>query len=141
MTVEAKLRTIRSICWAGVAADALWAAALVCPRFYGILTGRPDFHPDLFSRLIMGIGASLMAGWTLLLVWAARNPIERRIVMLLTALPVLAGLSIVTLIGFLHGNAANLWILGKCAFLTFAMLVGYHMTNATAKEVAGEIDH
>lgn len=141
MTVEAKLRPIRSICWVGVAADALWAAALVCLRFYEILTGRPDLHPDLFSRLTMGIGASLMAGWTLLLVWTARNPIERRVVMLLTALPVLAGLSIVTLIGFLNGNAANLWILGKCALLTIAMLVGYHMANTIAKEAADEIDH
>lgn len=133
MTTETRLRTIQTICWIGVGADAIWAVALVCPSFYGFLTGRPHIQPDLFLRLTMGIGASLMAGWTLLLAWTARKPIERRAIMLFTVVPVLAGLSIVASIGFLNGNAANIWILGKFAFLTAAMLAGYHMANTIAK--------
>lgn len=141
MTAQSKFRAIRTVCWVGVAADALWFAALVYPQFYGILIGRPQFHPDLPSRLAMGVGASMMLGWTLLLAWTARNPIERRAVMLLTALPVLAGLSIVTIIGYYNGNATNIWILVKCAFLTIAMLTGYHMANTIAKECADENYH
>lgn len=138
MTAQSKLRVIRTVCWVGVAADALWSLALAYPLIYGFLIGRPHFHPDLPSRLAMGIGASLMFGWTLLLAWTARNPVERRAVMLLTALPVLAGLTIVTIIGYYNGNAANIWILGKCVFLTTAMLTGYHMANTIAKECTDE---
>ena len=39
----------------------------------------------------MGYGASLMLGWTILLVWAYRRPVERRPVAAFTAV-VIAGL-------------------------------------------------
>lgn len=89
----------------------------------------------------MGIGASLMAGWTLLLVWTACDPIERRAVLLFTAFPVLAGLSTITLIGFLNGNPGNTWILGKCAFLGVAMLTAYYLAATITKEAVDGIDH
>jgi hypothetical protein len=53
--------------WLGIFADALWVAGLFSPVIFGILTGTPDFDPDLQTRLIMAIGGSLMAGWTLLI--------------------------------------------------------------------------
>ena len=139
MTSLMKLRTIRTICWIGVVADALWAIALVWPQLFFFLTGRPNPELDLAFRLTMGIGASLMAGWTLLLAWAAHHPVERRAVMLLTAIPVIAGLSVVTIIGILDGNAANLWILGKLSLLGVAMLAGYHMAQRMPTEAADEI--
>jgi hypothetical protein len=40
----------------------------------------------------MYVGASLMAGWTALLVWADRKPVERRGVILLTVIPILVGM-------------------------------------------------
>lgn len=141
MTVQTKIRAIQTVCWIGAAADALWSLALLSPRIYGILTARPHLQPDLFTRLTMAIGASVMLGWTLLLAWTAANPIERRAVMLITALPVLAGLLTIATIGFLSGNTGNLWILGKCLLLTVAMLAGYHMAAAIAKEGISEIDH
>ncbi len=137
MNVPAKLRIVKSICWIGVAADALWAVALIHPQIYGLLTGKPLAPPDLDQRLVMGVAASLMTGWTLLLAWAAAKPVERRAVMLLTAVPVIAGLTIVTAIGIVNGHAANYWIMGKCLFLMIAMLAGFHM----AKEASNEIDH
>ncbi len=137
MNVLAKLRIVKSICWIGVAADALWAVALIHPQIYGLLTGKPLAPPDLDQRLVMGVAASLMTGWTLLLAWAAANPVERRAVMLLTAVPVIAGLTIVTAIGIVNGHAANYWIMGKCLILMIAMLAGFHM----AKEASYEIDH
>lgn len=137
MTAPAKFCIVRSICWIGVAADALWAVALIHPQFYGLLTGKSLEPPNLDQRLVMGIAASLMAGWTLLLAWAAAKPVERRAVMLLTAVPVIAGLTIVAAIGMVNGHAANHWIMGKCLFLGIAMLAGFHM----AKEANLEIDH
>ena len=120
--------------WLGIAADALWAVALLFPRFFGILTGRPDFHPDLQIRLIMGIGGSLMTGWTFLLLWAVRKPIERRVVILLTAFPVAFGMFMVAIIGFLSGNTSNIWIVIKTIILIVSMLTGYILSDRIAKK-------
>lgn len=40
----------------------------------------------------MRAGAPLMAGWTVLLLWADRRPLERRGVLSITVVPVIAGL-------------------------------------------------
>ena len=40
----------------------------------------------------MGLGASLMFGWTGLLLWANCRPLERKGVLLLTIFPVITGL-------------------------------------------------
>ena len=110
--------------WLGIAADALWAVGLLYPPVFGLLTGNPDFNPDIQMRLVMGIGGSLMTGWTLLLVWAVRRPIERRVVILLTALVVL-GMFIITLIGVLEGETSNIWLLVKTTILMITMLTSY----------------
>jgi len=95
---------IKTAYWLGIGADTLWAVGLLFPKIFGILTGQPDFNPDLQVRLIMGIGGALMTGWTFLLLWAVKQPIERRAVILITAFPVVFGLSVVALIGFLGGE-------------------------------------
>ncbi len=140
MREQTKMRTIKTAYWLGIAADALWTVALVYPPLYGILTGNPDFEPDLPLRLAMGVGASLMAGWTMLLAWASSNPIDRRGVLLLTVFPVVAGLSIVSTIGIVYGGASNYWILGKLVILVTIFLTAYHLANNLAKEISHEID-
>jgi hypothetical protein len=115
--------------WLGIAADALWAIALFVPSFFGMLTGNPEFDPDLQVRLIMGIGGSLMTGWTFLLIWAIRKPIERRSVILLTAFPVVFGIFIVTLIGFMSGATSNIWILVKAIILMISMITSYILSG------------
>ena len=141
MTKRTKILTMRTAYWLGVIADALWTVALVSPPVFGLLTGRPGFDPDLPFRLTMGIGASLMAGWTLLLVWGSCNPVERRGVLLLTACPVITGLSVVAVVGIVNGGASNYWILGKLALLIGFMLTGFHFGNQLAKESENEIRH
>lgn len=141
MTSQKKIRIMKTICWIGVAADALWSIALVIPQFYGILTGKPDLQVDLSLRIALGIAGALMAGWTLLLAWTAKNPVERRMVMALTAIPVVAGLFTVTLIGVINGSTSTTWILFKCGFLGIAMLWGYHSANSIAKESTYEINN
>ena len=61
-----RLCVINMTYWLGIGADALWVVGLLVPRVFGLLTGDPDFNPDVQTKLIMGIGASLMAGWTCL---------------------------------------------------------------------------
>lgn len=122
---QQRLFLIKIAYWLGIGADALWAVGLLFPRVFGMLLGSPDFHPDVQTRLIMGIGASLMTGWTCLLLWAVRKPVERRGVILLTAFPVVFGLFIVALVGFLGGNTWNLWLLIKTIILIISMVTSY----------------
>ena len=120
--------------WLGIVADALWVAGLFSPVVFGILTGTPDFDPDLQIRLIMGIGGSLMAGWTLLLLWAVQQPVERRFVILLTAFPVVFGVFVVALIGFLNGNTTNLWLIFKTVVLMVSMVTSFFLAQKIGRE-------
>ena len=120
--------------WLGIAADATWAVALFIPPVFGILTGNPGFNPEIQVRLIMGIGGSLMTGWTFLLLWAVRKPIERRVVILLTAFPVVFGISIVALIGFLEGGSSSIWILVKTTILMISMVTSYVLAGKMETE-------
>jgi len=72
----------------------------------------------------MMIGVSLMLGWTALLIWADRKPIERRAVLLLTVCPVVIGLVAagVYAVGaglITAGNMAPTWILQAVLVATF----------------------
>lgn len=62
---------------------------MLCPRFAHLLWGLPDQSGTY--QFAMGYGASLMFGWTILLLWAYRRPLERRAVAAFTAV-VIAGL-------------------------------------------------
>lgn len=139
MKRQTTLKMIKSACWAGAAADALWAVALAWPKVYGILTGQPITDMDLPTRLVFGVAASLMAGWTVLLAWAAFNPVQRRAVMLFTAAPVLTGLMAVAFTGYFTGQSATLWIPIKTVLLFVAMAWGFHFANRIAKETQHEI--
>ena len=68
--------------WVGAVADGLAAVRMLLPQF----------SDDASYRYAMGLGASLMLGWTFLLIWADRKPLERKFVLLLTAFPVVTGL-------------------------------------------------
>ena len=120
-----KLLLIKVTLWLGIAADTLWAVALFVPSVFGMLTGKLHYNPDTEVRLIMGIGGTLMTGWTLLLLWAVRKPVERRMVILLTAFPVVFGMFTVALIAFIGGNRGNIWILLKTTILMITMLTSY----------------
>jgi hypothetical protein len=76
----------------GAAVDAAVAALLLSPRLYARALGMTGFAPGDDARHAMGMGAALMLGWTALLLWADREPLERRGVLPLTVL-VIAGLA------------------------------------------------
>jgi hypothetical protein len=92
--MRGKILLLRCCYWIGAVADALSAIIMVSPTLGGSIYGIPDFHPGAEYRYAMGLGASLMIGWTFLLIWADRRPLERRGVLLLTVFPVLLGLII-----------------------------------------------
>jgi len=114
--------------WLGIAADALWAAALLFPPVFGVLTGVDDFSPDWQMQSVMTIGGVLMAGWTVLLLWAVQRPIERRFVILLTAILVIA-FFLLALVNVLRGMTNEYWILIKCLVLFVTMITSYSLSG------------
>jgi hypothetical protein len=83
---------LRIACWAGAILDGAMLPPMLIPSIGGAMFGISNFHPGPEYMYAMYVGASLMAGWTVLLLWADRKPVERRGVILLTVIPVLTGL-------------------------------------------------
>ncbi len=95
--MKSKIRWLRISYWVGAVLDGLWVIPMVFPKVGGALYGIEDFNPNGEYRYAMGIGAALMLGWTFLLLWADRKPVERRGVLLLTIFPVKVGLDLASL--------------------------------------------
>jgi len=92
-TAEA-VRWLRRSYRTGALVDAIAAIGMAVPRLYGPtlrFDQRFDRRGPEFAYA-MRTGAPLMAGWTILLLWADRRPLERRGVLQITVLPVIAGL-------------------------------------------------
>jgi predicted CoA-binding protein len=86
------LRWLRTSYRAGAVADALAALAMLSPGVGAAIYGIEGFDPSDDYRYAMRLGASLMLGWTVLLLWADRKPFARRGVLLITVF-VIAGLA------------------------------------------------
>jgi len=89
--MKRKILRIRIFYWLGAILDARVGIILLIRRYLEL----PDFirtngpSANLLGAL-QGVGqaCALMWGWTFLLIWADRKPLERRGVILLTAFPV-----------------------------------------------------
>ena len=90
--MDRRIRWLRRTYWLGAVFDGLTLIPMLWPKAGGAMFVIEDFQPDTEYRYAMGLGASLMAGWTFLLLWADRKPVERKGVLLLTVFPVLFGL-------------------------------------------------
>jgi len=97
------IRWLRISYWAGAVVDAVAAAQMLWPPLFRLGMGLPGFAPGVEYQYAMGMGASLMVGWTALLVWADRRPMERKGVLPLTVFPVIAGLAANQARGVLSG--------------------------------------
>ena len=86
------VRWLRASYRAGAIADALAALVMLVPPLGNAIYGLEGFAPGPEYRYAMGLGASLMIGWTVLLLWADRKPVERRGVLPITVL-VIVGLA------------------------------------------------
>lgn len=80
--MQSAVRWLRASYIAGAVADGL----------VGILMLLPERMGEAEFRYSMGLGASLMFGWTALLLWANKKPMERKGVLVLTIFPVITGL-------------------------------------------------
>ncbi len=87
----------------GVIVDLLATIPLAFPEVAEVMFGLNNFAAGNDYLYASRIGASLMFGWTLLLLWGSFKPIERRGILLLTVFPVLSGLSIASVLVVFSG--------------------------------------
>ncbi len=79
--------------WIGAVVDAATVLPLLIPSVAGAMLGVDRFAPNAEYRYVAGLCAALMAGWTAVLIWADRDPVARRGILLLTVCPVVLGLA------------------------------------------------
>jgi len=99
----------------GAVTDGLAVIPMLSRRVCCALFGGDSSRNSPEYRYAMGIGASLMAGWTLLLLWGAASPIDRRGILLLTVCPIITGIVFATVIAARRGvvlvsRVIPLWI-------------------------------
>jgi hypothetical protein len=101
--MQRNLQLLRLSYWIGAIIDALVGVLMVVPFLFGIKEGIADFSPGPDYVFAMGMGASLMFGWTVLLLWADRKPIERKGILPITVVPVIVGIFASRLYGISSG--------------------------------------
>jgi hypothetical protein len=84
---------LRLCYWFGAIVDAVAVIPMLFPSAAARVFGIDNFHPGVEYRYAMFLAASLMLGWTALLLWADRRPVERAAVLALTVCPVVLGLA------------------------------------------------
>jgi len=119
----------------GAITDALAIILMVFPRIGSALFGGDLTRLGAEYRYAMDIGASLMAGWTALLIGGAISPIERRDILILTLVPVIAGIIAATVAAVrnrvvLRSRVIPLWI--HLGFLSILFVVSYVLSFRVA---------
>ena len=133
---ERQARLLRIAFLAGAITDALALVPMLSPTMARLLWGFEDVSGPY--RFAMGYGASLMAAWTALLVWAYRRPIERRVVAALTVF-VIYGLVATEIAAVAAGHVAAwrmvpTWCLQAGLVGVFAS--GYHYPQLRRRALA-----
>jgi hypothetical protein len=109
------MRFIKICYYIGAVADLAASLPLIFPDIAKIMFGLNGLNIGNDYLYASRIGASLMLGWTFLLLWGSFKPIERKGILLLTVFPVLFGLLISSILtvtsGFIELKyMAPLWI-------------------------------
>ncbi len=121
--MDNKVTLLRASFWAGAILDLLAFLLMLFPALFAWNNRLVDFQPGVEYRYAMGMGAPLMLGWTVLLLWADRRPLERRSVLWITLLVVLG--EVLTEVygvgaGFISAGALTVtWILQLLLVLLF----------------------
>jgi hypothetical protein len=123
---DPEVRLLRRAFLLGAITDAAALVPMLVPEMANVLWGFGDASGSY--RFAMGYGASLMLGWTVLLLWARRRPLERRFVALLTVL-VIYGLVLTEVAAVVSGampawRMVPTWILQAGLLALFA--TAYH---------------
>ena len=123
------IRWLRICYRVGAIVDLAAGVQMLCPPLFAFGMGLANFNPGPDYRYAMGMGASLMFGWTVLLLWADRRPVERMGVLPLTVVPVIAAMALNEAAGVGSGflsvaAAAPIWALQVAISALFLVSYG-----------------
>lgn len=102
-TKDRRIMWLRISYWVGAILDGLWVIPMLFPALGMKIYGIENFGISGEFRYALAVGAAMMLGWTFLLIWADRKPVERRGVVLLTIFPVKVGLDLANIYLFVYG--------------------------------------
>ena len=117
-----KIVWLRIAYWSGAIIDGLAAILLTFPVLNAWFNGAALIDDSPIFRSVNAQAAALMWGWTLLLLWANRQPLERRGVLVLTLFPVLT---------LLIGSRVQEMLVNQASFLRNLPLFGLQLSLVT----------
>ena len=137
--VDRRILWLRISYWVGAILDGLWVIPMYFPSLGAKIYGIEEMAFGGEFRYALAIGAALMLGWTFLLIWADRKPVERRGVLLLTIFPVKVGLDLANIYLFVYGYATvkgmlPSWIL---SFLLYVLFIYSYVNSRGLVEKEG----
>lgn len=131
---------LRTSYWVGAIVDLVAGLIMIFPGLYALFNGLPGFTATPAFRNIAGMGAPLMLGWTALLIWADRKPVERKAILLITLIPII-GNAINQILSVLSGAieisvAIPQWILQFLLILMFGVSywIAVKLTKANVRD-------
>ena len=140
--MNGKILWLRIAYWTGAVVDAAAVLAMLVPELNRlfILDQATDFPMSLEYRFAMAYGAALMAGWTVLLLWADRRPVERRGILLITAFPVVVCLNLSKVMlyaqGLLSGPVPTLSVLLPVGLFVLFVFAYFNSRRGEARTTA-----
>ncbi len=125
---------IRFVYWLGALADGASTLAMLLP---GKMLSISPVNLSAATRSAFAAGASLMLGWTFLLLWASAEPVARRGILIITMGPVIPGLAASMLYAYQHGcmplaTTLPMWF-GQ-AVIFFLMGIAHRVAGSEATE-------
>jgi len=118
--------------WIGAITDALAAVIMIFPELGAYFFRHENGTISPEYRYALGMGAALMVGWTVLLIWGSLKPLERRGILVITVSPVIVGIATAQFYavfsGYIEvGRIIPLWI--HLALISSYFLFAYFKSN------------
>jgi len=125
---------------------AFWTGAIIDGKAFFLFLF-PDLMPGV-TKAIFNMGASdascheavwlrmLVAifdlGWTILLVWAALRPLERKSIMIITAFPIVTGILCLRIMNTINTGVGTMYIVTNFVFVFLFLFFTYsYLINCT----------
>jgi hypothetical protein len=97
------IKLLKTSYWIGIIADALATILLFSPKIANIVLQPQPFEISEVYLYVSRIAGALMLGWTVLLIWGVKKPIERAGILIITLFPVVTVLAIAAIL-FVKSN-------------------------------------
>ena len=117
-----RLLFIRFTYWYGAILDLLVSIDMLLSITFEFSVSISNVSTEISYKYQTGMGAFLMLGWTILLLWADRKPIERRFILLLTIIPVIIGILVLNIL------YTNLWFMSIITLIIF--IIAYTLAKS-----------